>query len=270
MVGLVFYFYYQNQSAMIMQEIDTIIFVSVTIAFAHAGSQSLNMAEDAEIDKNTPHKQDRPIPAGVMTEEEARSIAWILMLMAVGRAYITGTMFGIFVSLLIFFGVFYNLDPIRAKERIISIPWQAASRGLLLFPTIWAVYDDPFQSTPWVLGLFMFFYVAGFQSSADIIDRETDEEYGIKTFAVVFGTEAVAYIALVCTFLMIGVIIIAINAGILPEYLWTMNAIAVPGLIMAYYMHQHPQSISERTGNHKAWSYYYVGMVLTVVIPLLT
>jgi len=48
---------------------------------------------------------------------------------AVGRAYLVNSTFGVGVSVLVLMGVFYNLAPIRAKERIISIPWQAVSRG---------------------------------------------------------------------------------------------------------------------------------------------
>lgn len=267
-VGLVFYLYYQKQSPNIMGELDTIIYAVFTIGFAHAAAQALNMAEDAEMDKNTPHKQDRPIPSGIVSAEEARTIAWFLILMAVGRAYITNTTFGIFVTVLVIFGVFYNLEPIRAKERIISIPWQAASRGLLLFPTIWAVYGNPFEPLPWVFGLFTFFYVLGFQNSADIIDREVDEEYGVKTFVVVFGPENLKWIATACTLLMGLVLNFGITWNIIPERFFWMNLLMIFCIVMVAYMTVYPKKVSSWTANHPAWLWFYGGMVLSLLLPL--
>jgi 4-hydroxybenzoate polyprenyltransferase len=240
------------------------------MGLAHGASQALNMAEDAEMDRNTPHKQNRPIPSGIITEEEARTLAWIAILAAVGRAYITDTTFGVFVSVLVFFGIFYNLSPIRAKERIISIPWQAASRGLLSFPTIWAAYGNPWQPFPWVLGTFMFFYVLSFQNSADIIDREVDEEYGIKTFVVVLGVKRTMFVALGGTIAMIATLGIGVAYGIVPVELLSMLLIIPFCAWMLWTMWDRPYTIDETTGNHPAWLWFYVGMVLCVVIPFAT
>lgn len=268
-LGSLFYFYFTNQADLIIAQSRDIIFVIVTMVFAHAASQAMNMAEDAEMDTQTPHKQNRPIPSGIVSEEEARMLAWFFMLFAIGRAYLVNSTFGGFTTLLIIFGIFYNLEPIRAKERIISIPWQAASRGLLLFPAIWAAYGDPWQLTPWILGLVMFFYVLGFQNSADIIDSEVDEKFGIKTFVVVFGLDNTILIAELCTIAVIIIIFGATELGLIESHLIWMEAIIPFCLIMIYHMDQYPQKVSDRTGNHPAWLWYYVGMVLLVLIPLL-
>lgn len=264
----VFYFYYTGQAALIGERFSDIVFVIVTVGFAHGASQTMNMAEDAHIDKETEHKQDRPIPSGVVTEEEARTLAWFLILAALGRAYLTNNTFGIFMTITIVLGVFYNLEPIRAKERIISIPWQAVSRGLLMFPVIWAAYGDPLQPTPWVLGLFMFFYVLGFQNSADIIDRHVDREHGIKTFVVVFGVRRTVTIAAGCTLLMMASLLLGVSAQILSPKFYSMGLIIPFCLLMLKSMWFSPHRISQKTGNHPAWLWYYVGMVLCVAIPL--
>lgn len=270
MVGSFFFFYYTGQADAISEHYFEIIYASVTAIFAHGASQAMNMAEDAHMDSETEHKQDRPIPSGVVTVEEARTIAWILILMALGRAYLINSTFGLFTTILVFMGVFYNLNPIRAKERIISIPWQAVSRGLMIFPMVWAAYGNPYTATPWILGLFMFFYVLGFQNTADIIDRDIDAKYGINTFVVVFGVKKTAMIATASTIMMIATLGIGINAFILPFRLITMIMIVPLCLYMIHQMWKHPYRVSENTGNHPAWLTYYGGMVLCVVIPLVT
>jgi len=270
LVASLFYFLYTGQPELILPNLDTIIYASMTVAFSHGASQTLNMAEDAEMDAETKHKKNRPIPAGIITKEEARTLAWFLILFAIGRAYIVSTEFGILLSVGVFFGIFYNLDPIRAKERIISIPWQATSRGLLLFPGVWAAYGNPFKVTPWVLSIFMFWYVFGFQNTADILDEEIDRKYGIKTFVVVFGVEKIPYIAGGAMFLMVSTIVLAIQYALIPTRLIYLLGIIPFCLIMLYYLTFHPYKIDEKRGNHPAWLWYYVGMVLTVLIPFST
>lgn len=267
-IGSLFYFQYTTNTFGTVSELISMIYVVFTMFVVHGASQALNMAEDAEMDANTPHKQNRPIPAGVIEVDEARTLAWIFMLFGIGRAYLVNQTFGVFVSLLAFFGIFYNLDPIRAKSRSISIPWQAASRGLLSFPTIWAAYGNPWQPLPWVLGIMMFWYVFGFQNSADIIDREVDKEYGIKTMAVMFGHRGISLISAGSMLMMVGTIVGAVSMGIIPEKFIWMLGIMPFCLVMWYHMTFNPDMVSEKTGNHPAWLWFYIGMVLSVVIPL--
>lgn len=263
----VFYFYYTGSPETVFQDYQTIIFVVVTIGLAHGASQALNMAEDADMDSVTEHKKDRPIPSGIVSAEEARTLAWILILAAVGRAYLTNPQFGVMVSILAFFGVFYNLSPIRAKERRISIPWQAVSRGLFSFPTVWAAYGKVWAIEAWVLGIFMFWYVFGFQNSADIIDKDVDEEYGIKTFVVMYGVRGTGTIAAGSTLLMIATILLSVEYSILPNrFIWMLGIIPFCAF-MLYHMIFNPQKVSNYTGNHPSWTAYYIGMVLCVLIP---
>lgn len=245
-----------------------IVAVAVITAASHGASQSMNMAEDAEMDARTEHKKNRPIPSGAATKEEARAISWILMAVAISWSYLLNTVFGVFVTALAMMGVFYNLEPVRAKQRIISIPWQAVSRGLMFFPTIWAAYSSPFSVTPWVLGVFMFFYVFGFQNTADIIDKVSDERHGVRTFVVALGMKRVVMIAVGSMFMMICTIFFGVDAGILPERMLSMLLIIPFCLLMTYYMGRYPSRVSLRTGNHPAWLWFYAGMVMTVVIPM--
>lgn len=266
----VFFFYYTGSPELIGDNFSTIIFVVITMGLAHGASQTMNMVEDAHIDAQTEHKQDRPIPSGVVTKEEGRTLAWILILAALGRSYLINSQFGILITVVIFMGIFYNLGPIRAKERIISVPWQAVSRGMLSFPMIWAAYGDVFSPTPWILGLFMFFYVFGFQNSADIIDRHVDAEFGIKTFVVVFGVRNTVIIAFGATMLMMSTLVFGVTFNLIPERLYSMALIIFLCLYMLKEMWVNPHKVSEKTGNHPAWLIFYGGMMLCVALPLAT
>lgn len=269
-IASIFFFAYvggRGSLAEMVPKLPSMIMVSLVVFLAHSASQSMNMAEDAEMDRNTEHKQNRPIPSGVVEEEEARALSWVLVFIALAFGYLIRWQFGVMVSILLFFGIFYNLDPIRAKERIISIPWQAASRGLLSFPGVWAAYGDPFAPEAWILGLFMFFYVLGYQNSADIIDRHVDAEYGIRTFVVEWGVRNTAIIAASSTAMMFATIIGGVSYGVLePRFLWMLGIIPFC-LYMLYTMWHKPYMVSDTTGNHPAWLWFYAGMVLSVSIP---
>jgi 4-hydroxybenzoate polyprenyltransferase len=265
-----FYFLYVGNPYGIATHIGDIVLVCLTVASAHGASQAMNMAEDADMDRETPHKQNRPIPSGVISEEEARSVAWLGSGFALGASYVVSTDYGILMSILVFFGIFYNLNPIRAKERIISIPWQAVSRGLLSFPAVWAAYGDWQSPFAWTMGLFMFWYVLSYQNSADIIDRKIDEEYGIRTFVVEFGVKNTVKIAAVGTALMFVTLISGVNSGILPEYMLSLSAIFPLCIYMLYILWTDPYTVDDVTGNHRCWKLFYLGMVLSVLAPLIT
>lgn len=264
-----FYFAYTGSVDQLGDQFSTVVFVVVTLGFAHGASQAMNMAEDAEMDRNTPHKKERPIPSGVVDEEEARTLAWLFLFFAIGRAYMVRDLFGIFVTVSAFMGIFYNLEPIRAKARIISIPWQAVSRGLLSFPLVWSAYGDPFRPVVLVMGVFMFFYVLGFQNTADLIDKETDEEYGIKTFVVVYGIKGVVTIAAGCMMMMVATMLVAIRYSWVPEeYILTL-AVVPFCIMMLRHMALRPNFVSEKTGNHPSWIWFYFGLATSASTPLL-
>lgn len=270
LMASLFYFYYTGNPHLIADNFSTIVFVVITMGLAHGASQAMNMAEDAEMDRKTEHKSNRPIPSGVVSEEEARTLSWFFIIFAVSRAYMVNNVFGYGVTLLVILGVFYNLDPIRAKERIISIPWQAVSRGFIPYPVIWAAYGDISNPVPWALGVFMFFYVFGFQNTADIIDEESDRAHGVSTFVVEFGMKKVSMIASGSTLMMIATFITSVELGIWPERMATMMLIIPFCITMIYYITIYPESVSENTGNHPSWIWFYVGLVLCIAIPLVT
>lgn len=264
-IASIFYFVYSSSSI----EWFTVAYVSVTMFLAHSASQALNMSEDAHMDSVTPHKQNRPIPSGVVSVDEARALATILASFALGRGFMVNWRFGVFVSVLLFMGIFYSLGPLRVKETLLTIPWQAVSRGLLVFPTVWAAYGNPLVIDAWVLGVFLFLYVLAFQNTADIVDEEVDKEFGIRTWVSEFGLSRVIDISGVCIILMIVSLVIFVSVGALPYRMMWLLLIVPFCLVMIYYMSHYPKSVSKTTGNHPSWLWYYAGLVAIITIPLI-
>lgn len=271
-IASLFYFLYAGGGgsiALIQEKLFSIVYVSLTMFLAHSASQTLNMSEDAEMDKLTPHKMNRPIPSGVVSVDEARALAVILSVFALGRGFMVNWRFGVFVSILLFMGIFYSLKPLRVKETILTIPWQAVSRGLFVFPAVWAAYGNPFALEAWALGGFLFFYVLAFQNSADIIDKEVDEQFGIRTWVVELGVRNVVSISIILTLFMIFWLFTMIDAGVLEQRFIYLLLILPLCVYMIVSMWTDPYSVSDTTGNHPSWLWYYAGLVSIIAIPLL-
>jgi 4-hydroxybenzoate polyprenyltransferase len=246
-----------------------IIYASVTVMLLHGSSQAMNMAEDAHIDKQTDHKQNRPIPSGVISEEEARSLAWIFMFLGVARAFTINTQFGLFSVILALLGIFYNLDPIRAKKHLwVNLVWQAASRGLLLYPAAFAVWGAGFTPTPWGMGVVAFFLVLSLQNSADLPDIEMDRKYDIITPAVYHGPRKLVEIMLGIALIMFGVFIMFIEYSIIPNF-WSIYLLSIPiGLSLAYLWHN-PKGVSSISGQSTVWYVYYGSLAGLYILPAL-
>lgn len=245
----------------------TVLYASVTMLLIHGASQALNMAEDAYIDKQTPHKQNRPIPSGVISEEEARSLAWIFMFVGVSRAFTISSQFGIFAVVLAFFGIFYNLDPIRAKKRLwVNLGWQAASRGLLLYPATFAVWGRGLDVYAWSMGVAAFVLVLAYQNTADFVDAEIDAEYGIITPAVHHGLDSLVLIMAGLTVIFYAFITFAQAVDIMPEF-WSLYLLAIPMGWSLWSLWNEPTDISNLSGNHFSWFVFYFSLACMYILP---
>jgi len=256
-----------NGLEFVFQNWTDILYASVTALLLHGGSQALNMAEDAFIDRQTEHKQNRPIPSGVITEEEARSLAWIFIFLGIARAFTLSNQFGLFAIILAFLGVFYNLDPIRAKKYLwINLGWQAASRGLILFPTAFAIWGAGFTPLPWGMGLVAFFLVLSLQNSADLPDMEMDEKYDIITPAVYHGPKKLILIMTGIAATMFVVLTALIQLSVIPNF-WTVYFLAIPMSISLIVLWRNPEGTSDISGQSTVWYAYYASLALLYILP---
>lgn len=247
----------------------TVIYASVTMFLLHGASQSMNMSEDAHIDKQTDHKQNRPIPSGVISKETARSLAWIFMLVGIMRAFTITPEFGVYAVILSFFGIGYNLQPLRIKEYLwINLIWQAASRGLLLYPATFAVWGDAFNPVAWVMGIASFLLVLALQNTADFADVNIDEKFDIITPAVYHGLNELTMIMGGLSALMFGFISISIGLGWIPNF-WSLYILVIPIGWSLWSLWTEPKSISGIGGNHFSWFVFYFSLASMYILPAL-
>jgi 4-hydroxybenzoate polyprenyltransferase len=253
--------------AFLLAEWQDVLYASVTALLLHGGSQALNMAEDAYIDKQTDHKQNRPIPSGVITEEEARSLAWIFIFVGTARAFTISNQFGIFAIVLAFLGVFYNLDPIRAKKHLwVNLFWQAVSRGLVVFPAAFAIWGDGYNPTAWGMGLIGFLLVLSLQNSADLPDMEMDGEYGIITPAVYHGPKTLVIIMAVIASIMFLVLTALIQTNVIPNF-WSIYLLIIPIAGSLIQLWKDPTGTSDMSGQSTVWYVYYGSLASLYILP---
>jgi 4-hydroxybenzoate polyprenyltransferase len=259
--------YKESGISFMMANWETTLYACITLFLIHAGSQIMNMVEDAHIDKQTSHKQNRPIPAGVVSKEEARSLAWIFMFAGVARAFTVSSAFGMFSSVLCFFGIFYNLSPIRAKEHLwVNLIWQATSRGLLLYPATFAIWTPELNLVSWVMGVLSFMLVLSMQNSADFSDVEIDEEFGIITPAVYHGLDRLTAIMAVIVGLMFIFAMIAIQVSLIPN-IWSLFLLVLPIGWSLLHLSNHPGNISSIGENNPTWYVFYICLASMYIIP---
>ena len=246
---------------------ETVVFAATTLFFLHGGSQAMNMAEDAEMDMQSEHKQNRPIPSGIVSEEEARSIAWILVMAGVTRAFITSISFGVYAVILAFFGIFYNLEPIRSKQYLwLNIVWQAVSRGLLLYPAAFAAFGEPTSSIAWGMGVVAFLLVLAMQQTADFSDVEMDERYGIVTPAVHYGLERLVYIMAGIVLIMFSVLTLFVEMDIVPNF-WSLYLLFIPIGWSLWSLYREPGEMNSLSDNHSSWYVYYFCLASMYMLP---
>jgi len=219
------------------------------------------------MDKQASNKQNRPIPAGIITEDEARSLAWVFIMFGIMRAFTITPQFGYIIAVLALFGVFYNLDPIRAKKHLwFNLIWQATSRGLLLYPATFAIWGDLWNPVPWAMGVIAFLLVLSLQNTADFADVNTDSQFGIITPAVYHGLDELTKIMFGIVCIMFAMISAFIYLNIIPDF-WMLYLIAIPVGWILMSLWKQPKSISELGGNHKAWYVFYFSLACLYILP---
>jgi 4-hydroxybenzoate polyprenyltransferase len=235
----------------------TLVYGIATLVLLNAASNCMNGSYDAHIDRiNKPY---RPIPKGLLTRDEASSLAFALYGIAFIRAIFISIEFWALVMLITGITIYYSMPPIRLKKRLwvsnISI---AAARGLIGFVAAWTIFGDPLDPTPWVIGGIMFIYLVGATTSKDFTDLEGDRKYGMRTLPVVYGPKRAAIITgpfFVVPFLLIP-------AGVLRGYLIEASnyilVLVVWGLYVMILLQNHATERDPNFENSPAWKHMYL------------
>jgi 4-hydroxybenzoate polyprenyltransferase len=180
-------------------------------------------------------------------------IAWILSIVALARSFTLGLIFGGLSLLLLFFAVFYSLPPISPrKHAVLSLVWQAFSRGFLPPILCFSIYSNIQEALPY--STISFLWALGWQGSKDIGDIEADRRFGIKTLANTWGLKKLRIFTLSFTIIYI-IYVVALGKLIF------LLLIPLAALGLAKYT-----SKSKATENTVSWAVFYVGLGLIFLL----
>ena len=232
----------------------TILQARLTVAMVNAASNTLNQATDAESDKMS--KPYRPIPQGVVTADEAQSIAYILYLFSLLFALSINAWFGVFVFLIMIFTVMYSLPPRMKRFLFLNQVWIAIPRGLLGILASWSVFGDPFQKEPIAIGLIAMVFFIGGMTTKDVVDADADKKTGVSTLVNTFGRRNAAFISLPFLIVPFAAIPILIRYTILSSYLLPLTLLFIPSFLIFVLM---IKAIESKTlENVHAWALMYL------------
>lgn len=235
-----------------------------TLVLINGASNALNQVYDAEIDSiNKPY---RPIPSGIVTKDEARTIAYFLYFFALFRACMLNFDFAALVLIIMCITVVYSVEPIRLKKRLwLSNIAIAFCRGMLGFVAAWCLFGHITDKVPWIVGSVMFIYLFGATTTKDFPDVNGDREYNIKTLPVVYGRDkAIAFSA---PFFVLPFVLIPI--GILSGYLYEKTIylclLAIWGAYIVFLMWKYADVPDKKFENTPVWKHmYFMLMVMQI------
>jgi 4-hydroxybenzoate polyprenyltransferase len=235
----------------------TLIYGVATLMLLNAASNCMNAAYDAHIDRiNKPY---RPIPKGLVTRDEASSLAFVLYFFALFRAILISVEFFILVFLIMFITLYYSMPPVRFKKRFwISNVSIAFARGLLGFIAAWTIFGDPSDPTPWVIGGILFIFLVGATTSKDFTDVEGDAKFGMRTLPVVYGPHKAALITGPFFIIPFALIPVGVLRGYLIDACNYLLALIVWGVYVMVLLQNHATEKDPNFENSPVWKHMYL------------
>ena len=235
------------------------------LMLVNAGSNILNQVYDFKIDKiNKPY---RPIPLKVLKLNEARTIAWVVYLITLWRAAAVGSGAFVFLILIIMLiTIFYSMPPVRLKKRLfISNISIAFARGMLGFVAGWCIFGNPFNQTPWLIGMVMTIYLIGAVTTKDFTDIKGDRKYGMRTLPVVFGKRKA--IAISAPFLVSPFVLIPLGIwrGHLIDTTINLTILIIWGAFIVFLLYKHSDVPDKKFENSPVWLHMYL-MLMAIQI----
>jgi 4-hydroxybenzoate polyprenyltransferase len=235
----------------------TLVYGVATLMIINAASNCMNAAYDAHIDRiNKPY---RPIPKGLVTRDEASSLAFMLYFLALFRAILISYQFFAIVLILSIITIYYSMPPVRLKKRFwVSNMTIATARGLLGFLAGWTIFGDPTNPTAWVIGGILAIYLVGATTSKDFTDAEGDGKYGMRTLPVVYGPKRAAIISGPFFIIPFALIPIGVLRGHLIEGANYMLILVVWGAYVMWLLQTHATERDPNFENSPVWKHMYM------------
>ena len=245
------------------------LFVGVILGLLQGASQTLNQSiqEELEIDKISGKAKYRPTGRGIISLNEGKIFATILYVAAIACAFFIKPLFGVFISIIAFFGVFYTLPPIRAKRFfLVSNVWQGIARGVLPIFSVFAIFGNPFTSLSVSLASVIGVWMVGAQASKDHGDDvKGDSMYGIQTFFVRLSENQGLY--LMGVFMGTAFVLLAIftSLNLLPSIFLLLLILVIPSVLILYFLKNN--CVAHLLENDAGWVSMYLSLALWYILP---
>ncbi len=245
------------------------LFVGVILGLLQGASQALNQSiqEELQIDKISGKAKYRPTGRGIISLNEGKIFATILYVAAIAGAFFIKPLFGVFISFIAFFGVFYTLPPIRAKRFfLVSNVWQGIARGTLPIFAVFAIFGNPFTPFSIALASVIGMWMVGAQASKDHGDDvKGDSRYGIQTFFVRLSENQGLY--LMGVFMGTAFLLLAIftSLNLLPPIFLLLLILVIPSVLILYFLKHN--CVAHLLENDAGWVSMYLSLALWYILP---
>ncbi len=235
----------------------TLVYGVATLMILNAASNCMNAAYDAHIDRiNKPY---RPVPKGLITRDEASSLAFMLYFLGLFRAILISYQFFAIVLIITIITIYYSMPPVRLKRRFwVSNMTIAIARGLLGFLAGWTIFGDPTDPTAWVIGGILAIYLVGATTSKDFTDVEGDRKYGMRTLPVVYGPKRAALISGPFFIVPFALIPIGVLRGHLIEGANYLLVLFIWGAYVMWLLQTHATERDPNFENSPVWKHMYL------------
>lgn len=254
---IIFASYFSNDISLNLASVwwTIILPASISLALLNGASNTLNQITDIDTDKLS--KQYRPLPRGTITTHEAYVVALIMYTSAFLLAAMVHPLFVGFILFITFFTLTYSLRPRLKDVLIFNQLWVAIPRGFLGVLASWCVFGDCFQPVPLIIGVIALLFLVGGSITKDITDSDADKQTGTHTLVNTFGIKKAALFSFPFLFFPFVCIPLLISAELLPQSLWLLTFLAIPGYLVFYCM------VKDRTKgrfleNTSAWAVMYL------------
>jgi len=264
--GILMSMLYHSEPHRFFENGHVVVLAAIAMALAQMCGQVINQSEDpVELDILN-NKSYRPIPQRKISLSSARKIGILAGILALASAFAVRLVFGFGIFIILFFAVFYSIEPIRAKKRkILGTLWLGASRGFLPLLMAWSIFYSPFETVPIALSLVLFFWVSGFQITKDFPDIKGDKQFGILTFPVVYGVEKSKKFMQAMNMLAFGTLALYLATHVLNRSFSLVLAFFPVGTLVIHGISEKPKKLKS-VENSPEWMFFYFGLGLLYIL----
>ncbi len=198
--------------------------IVLAVLFARTAAMAFNRYIDRTIDSENPRTRDRAIPAGHLSAGFVLATVVVTAAAFIAISAWIGTLALALSPLALVVLLGYSLT-----KRFTALCHFALGAALALAPVgAWVAIRGRLDLEPWILGLAVLLWTAGFDILYSTLDREFDEKRGLHSLPVSVGVKSALRTAAFLHLGMVGALVwltVALDLG--GVFRWTLAAVAV-------------------------------------------